>query len=553
MDGNFLQILSLLSRNHESLLRWMSRRTDKYTSAAIQNEILQVMAHRLLRQVSHRVQNELFSIMVDETTDCSTIEQCVVVVRWVDEKFEPQENFIGFYAVDATNAETIVKVIKDSIIRKGFFLSNCRGQCYDGAAVMKGVRNGVAKQILDEQPKAIFTHCYGHSLNLACQDMVRDVKLVKDALDTTLELSKLLKYSAKRAAEFLKIKEEIAPEEPGFRTLCPTRWTVRANSLYSILANYSALQASLEKFTDMAKYDHEMSARCNGIGYQFGSFDFLFGVCLGHKVLRLADNLSTALQKKSLSADEGQRMGADTVRALEKLRSEEEFEKFWKDVQSKLSTVDVEEPQLPRRRRAPARLHTGTAAPYFPSTLEEVYRPVYYNAVDSIIAGISDRFDQPGLRQYQHLEQLLLKGASGSDFTAEKDAVAELWGDELNMDLLESQLHILAAHFSENNALLSSIAEYLSSLPSQHFLSEVVTMMKLILVAPATNATSERSFSTLRRLKTYLRSTMSQERLNHCAILTIMKEECDGLDLNNVGKDFAEGHQHRMDVFGKFC
>ena len=80
--------------------------------------------------------------------------------------------------------------------------------------------------------------------------------------------------------------------------------------------------------------------------------------------------------------------------------------------------------------------------------LEEVYRPVYYNAVDSIIAGIKDRFDQPGLRQYQHLEQLLLKGASGSDFTAEKDAVAELWGDELNMDLLESQLHILAAHFS---------------------------------------------------------------------------------------------------------
>ena len=78
-------------------------------------------------------------------------------------------------------------------------------------------------------------------------------------------------------------------------------------------------------------------------------------------------------------------------------------------------------------------------------------------------------------------------------------------------------------------------------------------MMKLILVAPATNATSERSFSTLRRLKTYLRSTMSQERLNHCAILTIMKEECDGLDLNNVGKDFAEANQHRMDVFGKFC
>lgn len=39
--------------------------------------------------------------------------------------------------------------------------------------------------------------------------------------------------------------------------------------------------------------------------------------------------------------------------------------------------------------------------------------------------------------------------------------------------------------------------------------------MKLLLVMPATNVTSERSFSTLRRIKTYLQTTMSQERLNY--------------------------------------
>lgn len=60
---------------------------------------------------------------------------------------------------------------------------------------MKGVRNGVAKQTLDEQPKAIYTHCYGHSLNLACQDMVGKVKPMKAASDTAFELSKLLKCS----------------------------------------------------------------------------------------------------------------------------------------------------------------------------------------------------------------------------------------------------------------------------------------------------------------------------------------------------------------------
>ena len=47
-------------------------------------------------------------------------------------------------------------------------LNRCRGQCYDGATNMAGHRSGVAKQLGDEEPRANFVHCYGHSLNLAC-------------------------------------------------------------------------------------------------------------------------------------------------------------------------------------------------------------------------------------------------------------------------------------------------------------------------------------------------------------------------------------------------
>ena len=47
--------------------------------------------------------------------------------------------------------------------------------------------------------------------------------------------------------------------------------------------------------------------------------------------------------------------------------------------------------------------------------------------------------------------------------------------------------------------------------------SKVVTLLKVIMVMPATNTLSERSFITLYRIKTYLWSTMSQERLNHYA------------------------------------
>ena len=129
---------------------------------------------------------------------------------------------------------------------------------------MMGRRKGVAKQILMEEPRALHTHCYGYALNLSCQDMICDVKHVKDALDVTFQLSKLLKYSAKRTAEYQCLKQELAPEQPRFRTLCPTRWIVTAASLTSILTNYQVLQECLESFIELAKMDREMSVKCNG-------------------------------------------------------------------------------------------------------------------------------------------------------------------------------------------------------------------------------------------------------------------------------------------------
>jgi len=52
-------------------------------------------------------------------------------------------------------------------------LNKARGQCYDGTANIPGV----AKQFTDEEPRALYTHCYGHALNLACGDAIKQCKL----------------------------------------------------------------------------------------------------------------------------------------------------------------------------------------------------------------------------------------------------------------------------------------------------------------------------------------------------------------------------------------
>jgi hypothetical protein len=46
-------------------------------------------------------------------------------------------------------------------------LNKCRGQGYDGAAVMSGISSGVQKRISDIIPRASYVHCSAHNLNLA--------------------------------------------------------------------------------------------------------------------------------------------------------------------------------------------------------------------------------------------------------------------------------------------------------------------------------------------------------------------------------------------------
>lgn len=107
-------------------------------------------------------------------------------------------------------------------------ITQCRGQCYDGASNISGTKSSVATQIATEETRAVYMHCYDHALNLAVGDTVKQSKLLRDTLDTTGEISKLLKYFLRRDSLFEKLKSEIAPNQPGFRTLCPTRWTVKA-------------------------------------------------------------------------------------------------------------------------------------------------------------------------------------------------------------------------------------------------------------------------------------------------------------------------------------
>ena len=211
---------------------------------------------------------------------------------------------------------------------------------------------------------------------------------MSDALDTTHGITKLIKFSPCREGIFNKMRETLqkVSEGGGIRRLCPTRWTVRAEALSSIMKNYSALLNTWEEAVDAVK-DSSTKARILGVASQMKSFEYVFGNLLGQLVLNHADNLSAALQHRHLSAAEGQRIAHMTVETLKSVRSEESFDLFREKAGGIFSELDISEPRIPRRRRLPRRYDDGQSEGDFHD------RQIYYEA---IVICIEDRFNQPG-------------------------------------------------------------------------------------------------------------------------------------------------------------
>ena len=87
---------------------------------------------------------------------------------------------------------------------------------------MSGHQSGVAAVLQSEEPRAVFTHCYGHALSLTCSDAVKNCKIMKEMLDTSYELIKLVKKSPRHDAILQKLKKQMLNDSPGIRVLCPT-------------------------------------------------------------------------------------------------------------------------------------------------------------------------------------------------------------------------------------------------------------------------------------------------------------------------------------------
>ena len=204
------------------------------------------------------------------------------------------------------------------------------------------------------------------------------------------------------------MKDKIAPQDAGICVMCPTRWTVKAEALKSIVNNFEVLQNLWEESLEYVK-ESEMRARIGGVSDRMMKFDFFFSVMLGQSVLSHSDNLSRRLlQKGDISASEGQDIAKMTVRCLKTLCTDNNFAPFRSKVTKKANQLNIDEPALPREKKRTVWHESRNATPDFQSSVDEYYCQAYFEVFDVICSTIEDRFRQPGYQLYSNFEQLLL-------------------------------------------------------------------------------------------------------------------------------------------------
>ncbi len=251
------------------------------------------------------------------------------------------------------------------------------------------------------------------------------------------------------------------------------------------------------------------------------------------------------LQKKSVSLSGSYEAAKSVTTLLTSLKSREEFDILWKKVEIKSNELELSPPKLPRRRVQPARYReTNASNPEIHDVVENHYQ-IYDKAVTTLIEALSCRFDQPGLHEYILLESIVTD-SNKIDDCAE---ICQKYG--LDQIALKSQLQMFRRLCED----AKSLDEIMSAFSKLHFdvktlLCDLHGLLKLLLVIPSSSATAERSFSTVRRIKTYLRSTMTQRRLNSLCIANIYAEEMEKLDINEIMATFVNKNDYRVSQFG---
>jgi hypothetical protein len=216
---------------------------------------------------------------------------------------------------------------------------------------------------------------------------------------------------------------------------------------------------------------------------------------------------------------------------------------------------DLQEPTLGRSHWPPRRIAEGSSPGDAFSDAKQSYRVTYYELVDVLVEELKSRFKDHEVSVLISMEYIFV-GAYSDTEPAEDSLqnVITFCQSDIDERRLRNELKVYYSFVKQHiSAIPRDPIVQLAQLLIQSGLSvfpQVAQLLRLYFLVPVSSCSAERSFSCLRRLKTWLRNTMGQNRLSSLAIMNIEREEtikleCDS-GLESLVTKFNEMENRRL-------
>lgn len=520
------------------------RRNSAMISNTVQNEIIDCIGETFRSSISEDVKrSKFFSIMCDETTDVSTKEQMTFCVRYIDtQSFVTKEEFVGFTEMTETTGVAIKEAIDKELDALGLTKEHLCGQGYDGGSNMAGKFKGVQALISNEQPMAIYSHCFSHSLNLVISKSC-DIPAIRNMLGTVGAVTTFLSASALRKNALEEVINQL-PEikKKSLKVMCPTRWVERHDSLIRFKELFLPIVTLLDQLSTSPDTNSETSSKASMLSSAIQKGEFIIALETTAYCMAITLRLSEQLQNPQLDFGNALQNINCILEVFRNLRRtvDVEFGSIFEDALQKASEIECEI-RIPRKCfRQTHRENTDASNP------EEYYRRmVFLPLVDHLIQELESRFSQR-LVDILPLEGLvpknILKYEEEEILKAAKNYQQYLDGSEL---ILKSEIKLWKNKWDSEIEPPYTAVEALKKC-DQQFFPNIFILLQIFGTIPVTTSTPERSFSTLRRIKTYLRSTMGQARLNGLALANIQKDR--KISIEDVINIFSRKKARRMKI-----
>lgn len=545
-NGNYCMILELLAEFDPFLASHIERfgnqgsGSTSYLSKTVCDEFIHLMGHKVLKQIGDEIRRaKYFSLIIDSTPDIAHVDQLTLVIRYVLETGEPCERFLKFLPSVGHKAEEMYSAIISELKTLGINIEDCRGQSYDNASNMSGVYNGLQAKIKSQAPFAFFVPCSAHSLNLVATAAAESCT---EACRFFMLLQEIYVFFVSSTQRWQKLMTEIGKGKT-LKRINLTRWSAREDACRSLRDSWHEVLKTLESIKDDCTEKPVTRNEATGILLNLEKLETAVMVVVWNVFLERINKVNVQIQASTVDLI----TVADLYESLCKFFvAERENFKYFEETAMELSVSKQYTKDMGKRQPIRKKIYDETPDEEMRMTASDTFRVnTFLVLIDRLVSELEKR--QEVYNRFNEKFSFLTKMSELSSSTLTEKALflEEMYPNDLETDLVQECIHFQCHLSSErilvkpDSGLLESLSSFLRKQNLQNVYPNLDITVRMALCTPATNCSGERSFSCLKRVKNYLRSTLSQEKLNALALLCIESELMNKISYDDIIDDFA--------------